>query len=230
MCESVGLGCPGSPRGLRTLPRRRVGRRRETTDTAPAPTPTSRHWPASTAARNGRPPIENCVSHPERTYPANHWHPPPVVCGTTQFPITKYVPDQGPRSTGGSPACHLPTPTRRDPAQRAASPTAHSRSRPNRPTASTSTGIEPAKQPTAPETAPRPSFRNPFLNGGRRGESPGACLDGCVRRCFQSRLPGALGPTAVADLLVVLDDFGDDEGEELLSEDRVEAGLLGQRP
>ena len=104
-CESVGLGCPGSPRGLRALPRRRVGRRREATSTAPARAPTGRHWPASTAARNGRPPIENCVSHPERTHPENHWRPPPVVCGTTQFPITKYVPDQGPRSTGGSPAC-----------------------------------------------------------------------------------------------------------------------------
>ena len=88
---------PRVVRGLRALPRRRVGRRREATSTAPAPTPTSRHWPASTAARNGRPPIENCVSHPERTYPANHWHPPPVVCGTSQSPITKYVPDQGPR-------------------------------------------------------------------------------------------------------------------------------------
>ena len=33
----------------------------------------------------------------------------------------------------------------------------------------------------------------------------------------------------VADLLVVLDDLGDDEGEELLSEDRVEPRLLGQR-
>ena len=96
---------PRVVRGLRALPRRRVGRRREATGTAPAPLPTGRHRPASTAVRNGRPPIENCVSHPERTYPANHWHPPPVVCGTTQFPITKYVPDQGPRSTGGSPAC-----------------------------------------------------------------------------------------------------------------------------
>ena len=155
---------PRVVRGLRALPRRRVGRRREATSTAPAPTPTSRHWPASTAARNGRPPIENCVSHPERTHPANHWRPPPVVCGTTQFPITKYVPDQGPRSTGGSPACYLPTPTGRNPAQRDASPTAHLR--PNRPAASTSTGIEPAKRPTAPETDPRPSFRNPLPMAG----------------------------------------------------------------
>ena len=34
----------------------------------------------------------------------------------------------------------------------------------------------------------------------------------------------------VADLLVVLDDLGDDEGEELLGEDRVQAGLLSQGP
>ena len=139
---------PRVVRGLRALPRRRVGRRREATSTAPASTPTSRHWPASTAARNGRPPIENCVSHPERTYPANHWRQPPVVCGTTQFPITKYVPDQDERSTGGSPACRLPTPTDHIPMQRDASSTAHSR--PSRSAASTSTGIEPAKRPTAP--------------------------------------------------------------------------------
>ena len=165
---------PRVARCSRALPRRRVGRRREATSTAPAPTPTSRHWPASTAARNGRPPIENCVSHPERTHPANHWRPPPVVCGTTQFPITKYVPDQGPRSTGGSPACRLPTPTSRDPAQRAASPTAHSR--PNRPAASTSIGIEPAKQPTAPRLlhAP-PSATGPggrYINVGASHRGP----------------------------------------------------------
>ena len=165
---------PRVARGLRALPRRRVGRRREATSTAPAPLPTGRHRPASTAVRNGRPPIENCVSHPERTYPANHWHPPPVVCGTTQFPITKYVPDQGPRSTGGSPACRLPTPTSRDPAQRAASPTAHSR--PNRPAASTSIGIEPAKQPTAPRLlhAP-PSATGPggrYINVGASHRGP----------------------------------------------------------
>ena len=97
-CASpLGLAAPGRPglAGASATPRR------EATSTAPAPgcPPSGRHWPASTAVRNGRPPIENCVSHPERTYPANHWHPPPVVCGTTQFPITKYVPDQG-RRTG----------------------------------------------------------------------------------------------------------------------------------
>ena len=32
------------------------------------------------------------------------------------------------------------------------------------------------------------------------------------------------------DGLVVVDDLGDDEGEELLREDRVQARLLGQRP
>ena len=35
---------------------------------------------------------------------------------------------------------------------------------------------------------------------------------------------------STADLLVVLDDLGDDEGEELLGEDRIEAGLLRQSP
>ena len=158
---------PRVARDVRALPRRRVGKRREATSTAPARAPlvgTGQHWPASTAARNGRPPIENCVSHPERTYPANHWRPPPVVCGTTQFPITKYVPDQDERNTDGSPACRLPTPTSRNPAQRDASPAIHSR--PNRPAASTSTSIEPAKGPTAPETAPRPSFRTPLPMAG----------------------------------------------------------------
>ena len=164
LCESVGLGCPGSSGACgRFRDAASVGGGRRRAPHRPRP-PTGRHWPASTAARNGQPPIENCVSHPERTHPANHWHPPPVVCGTTQFPITKYVPDQGPRSTGGSPACYLPTPTSRNPAQRDASPTAHSR--PNRPAASTSTGIEPAKRPTAPETDPRPSFRNPLPMAG----------------------------------------------------------------
>ena len=108
LCESVGLGCPGSSGACgRFRDAASVGGARRWTPHQPRPplVGTGPHWPASTAVRNGRPPIENCVSHPERTHPANHWHPPPVVCGTTQSPITKYVPDQGPRSTGGSPAC-----------------------------------------------------------------------------------------------------------------------------
>ena len=52
------------------------------------------------------------------------------------------------RSTGTFPACRLPTPTDHIPMQRDASSTAHSR--PSRSAASTSTGIEPAKRPTAP--------------------------------------------------------------------------------
>lgn len=42
--------------------------------------------------------IENCAFHPERTSPTNNWGPPAVVCRRTQFPINKYVPDQGSRS------------------------------------------------------------------------------------------------------------------------------------
>ena len=45
----------------------------------------------------------------------------------------------------------------------------------------------------------------------------------------QPGLADALGLVVAADLLVVLDDLGDDEGEELLGEDRVEARFLGQR-
>ncbi|ERH23161.1 hypothetical protein HMPREF1979_01916 [Actinomyces johnsonii F0542] len=41
--------------------------------------------------------IGNCVSHPERTSPADDWGLPPVVCGTTQFSIDRYVPEHGRR-------------------------------------------------------------------------------------------------------------------------------------
>ena len=61
---------PRVARGLRALPRRRIGRRQEATSTAPAPTPTSRHWPALASLDSGaeRAAANRELRFPSRTY------------------------------------------------------------------------------------------------------------------------------------------------------------------
>lgn len=68
----------------------------------PPPPGADKHQPARAClcASAGWPgvSIENCAFHPERASPTNNWAPPAVACRKTQFPINRYVPDQGSRS------------------------------------------------------------------------------------------------------------------------------------
>ena len=165
---------PRVARYSRTLPRRRIGRRREATSTAPAQTPLAgtgrpRQRHGKRAATNGE------LRFPSRTYPSRK----PLASAPSRL-RDNAVPDHEVRSRSrparcnGSPACRLPTPTDHIPMQRDASSTAHSR--PSRSTASTSTGIEPAKRPTAPRLLhASPSATGPggrYMNVGASHRGP----------------------------------------------------------
>ena len=174
---------PRVARDLRALPRRRVGRRREATSTAPAAgcPPSGRHWPA--LARTG-PPRQRYGTGGRQSRTAFPIQNVPIP-QTTGIRPQSSAGQRSPRSRStfpikaraiqtAPPACRLPTPTEHIPMQRDASPTAHSR--PNRPAASTSIGIEPAKQPTAPRLlhAP-PSATGPggrYINVGASHRGP----------------------------------------------------------
>lgn len=70
-------------------------------------------------SRTGRPGAHNgdCVFHPGRTSPADDWGQIPVVCGTTQFSIERYVLGQGLAARhchGNRPRRAAPSPSRPD--------------------------------------------------------------------------------------------------------------------